>query len=132
MLLKSVNQNGKVFHGSGGTKLQVFFKTGKLAKQFNSDRELKRAHGDRQADLIRECLDDLEAVECLADMWSLPQHRCHQLAENLKGVFSLDLVHPYRLLFRPADDPLPLLEDGGIDLANVKSVEILGVENTHG
>lgn len=112
--------------------MQLFFKTGKLAKQFNSDRELKRVHGDRQAALIRECFDDLEAVECLADMWLLPQHRCHQLAGNLKGVFSLDLVHPYRLLFRPADDPLPLLEDRGIDLAKVESVEILRAENTHG
>jgi plasmid maintenance system killer protein len=112
--------------------LELFFKTGKLAKRCNSNKELKRAHGDRQAELIRECLDDLEAVECLADMWTLPQHRCHQLTGNLKGVFSLDLVHPYRLLFRPADSPPPQLEDGGIDLVQVRSVEILGVENTHG
>ncbi len=112
--------------------MQLFFKTGKLAKQFNSDGELKRAHGDRQAKLIRECLDDLQAVECLADMWTLPQHRCHQLTGNLKGVFSLDLVHPYRLLFKPTDSPLLRLEDGGIDLGQVRSVEILGVENTHG
>lgn len=110
----------------------MFFKSSKLAKQFNSDRELKRAHGDRQADRIRECLDDLEAVECLADMGKLPQHRCHPLTGNLKGVFSLDLVHPYRLLFRPADSPMSQLDDGAIDLARVVSVEILGVENTHG
>ena len=89
-------------------------------------------YGDRRAELIRECLDDLEAVECLADIWALPQHRCHQLKENLRGIFSLDLVHPYRLLFRPADSPLPQFEDGGIDLARVRSVEVLGVENTHG
>jgi len=112
--------------------LQVYYKSNKLAKVFDSEKELKRAHGERQAELIRECLDDLEAVECLADMWRLPQHRCHQLSENLKGVFSLDLVHPYRLLFKPADEPVPSLSDGGIDLSGVTAVEILGVENTHG
>jgi len=114
--------------------VEVSFKSQKLARVFNSDRELKRAYGQRQADLIRECLDDLEAVECLADMWTLPQHRhrCHQLAENLRGVFSLDLEHPYRLLFVPANVPVPRLDDDGIDLARVTAVEVRGVENTHG
>ena len=112
--------------------MEVFFKTKKLAKVFNSDKELKKAHGARNANLIRICLDDLEAADCLSDMRKLPQHRFHGLTANRKGVFSLDVEDPYRLLLVPAHDPVPRLADGGIDEARVTSVEVQGIENTHG
>ena len=96
--------------------MEVAFRTRKLSKLFNSDTELRKVHGQRMADLIRECLDDLEAIACLGDMSKLPHHRCHPLTGNLKGAFSLDLEHPHRLLFAPDHEPLPRLPDGGIDL----------------
>ena len=113
--------------------MEVFFKTKKLAKLFNSDRELRRAYGARNADLIRECLDDLGAAERLVDMRALPQHkhRLHQLTGNLKGTFSLDVEHPCRLLFLPDHDPVPRLADGGIDEAEVTAVEVQGIRDTH-
>jgi proteic killer suppression protein len=43
----------------------------------------------------------------------------------------VDLEHPYRLLFIPADDPIPYREDKGIDLALVKEIEIIDIEDTH-
>jgi len=112
--------------------LAVFFKTKKLAKVLNSDKELKKAHGARNASLIRGCLDDLAAAACLADMRKLPHHRLHELKANLKGVFSLDVEDPYRLLLVPDHDPVPRLADGGIDEAEVTAVEVQGIENTHG
>lgn len=112
--------------------MDVSFRTHKLQKLFNSDRELKKAHGQRMAKLMRECLDDLCAIERLLDIERLPQHRCHELKGNKKGVFSLDLEHPYRLLFVPDHDPVPELEAGGIDWALVTAVVIDGVEDTHG
>jgi len=42
--------------------------------------------------------------------------RCHELHGNLDGVLSLDLEHPYRLLFEPTEPP-PRLPDGGLDQA---------------
>ena len=112
--------------------VEVYFKTKKLAKVLNSDKELQRANGARNASLIRGCLDDLRAVECLADMRTLPQHRFHELTGNLKGVFSLDIEHPYRLLVTPDHDPVPRLADGGIDERRVTAVEVRGIEDTHG
>ncbi len=112
--------------------MDVSFKTNGLAKVFNSDKELKKKHGARNAGLIRECLDDLAAAECLADMRTLPHHRMHQLTGNLKGVFSLDVEHPYRLLFTPDHCPVPRLADGGIDETLVTAVEVQGIGNTHG
>ncbi len=58
--------------------------------------------------------------------------RCHELIGNRAGQLSLDLDHPYRLIFEPADEPIPQKDDGGLDWTMVTSVVIIGVEDTHG
>jgi proteic killer suppression protein len=57
--------------------------------------------------------------------------RCHELIGDRSGQLSLDLDHPWRLIFIPADVPPALKPDGGIDWQNVKIVEIRGIEDTH-
>ena len=57
--------------------------------------------------------------------------RCHPLKGELKGLWSADLDHPYRLIFEPADDPLPHSEDGGLVLNRVYEVRIASVNDTH-
>ncbi len=57
--------------------------------------------------------------------------RCHELGGDRVGQFSVDLDHPYRLLFIPADEPVPYREDGGIDLERVKEIEIIEIADTH-
>ena len=44
---------------------------------------------------------------------------------------SANLDHPYRLIFRPAEEPVPVKEDGGLDWARVTAVVIIGIEDTH-
>jgi proteic killer suppression protein len=56
----------------------------------------------------------------------------HELKGNRKGQLSLDLDHPYRLIFIPDHDPVPSTEDGGMDWGRVTAVKILGIEDTHG
>jgi proteic killer suppression protein len=43
---------------------------------------------------------------------------------------SLDLDHPYRLLFRPVDD-LPPGPGGGLDWSTVSAVVVVGIVDTH-
>ena len=59
-----------------------------------------------------------------------PERR-HELSGKRKGTFAVDLKHPFRLLFRPNHDPVPLKEDGGIELKLITSIEIIGVEDNH-
>ncbi len=47
------------------------------------------------------------------------------------GQLSLDLDHPYRLIFEPNHDPRPLRAEGDLDWSLVTSVRINGVEDTH-
>jgi proteic killer suppression protein len=73
----------------------------------------------------------LRAARNLAGVPIVPPFRRHQLKGNRKEYFAVDVKHPYRLIFRPANDPLPKLEDGGIDLKAVTQIEIIGVEDYH-
>ena len=112
--------------------MDIIFKTKKLDKQCNSQALLVRTYGSQCANLIRRRLDELGAANSLAEIRYLPQARCHELKGNHAGKLSVDLAHPYRLLFRPSNEPTPQKADGGIDWAGVSAVEIIGVEDTHG
>jgi proteic killer suppression protein len=111
--------------------MDILFKKSKLQKICNNYQLLQREFGDRQASLIRRRLDELYAAETLADIGHLPPARCHELTGDRKGQFSVDIHHPYRLLFSPANEPVPTRSDGGIDRSRVTTIVILGVEDTH-
>ena len=73
----------------------------------------------------------MDVAASLAVLRTLPGHRCHELTGDLKGTISVDLDHPYRLLFEPDHDPRPLKPDGGLDWTAVTRIRILRVEDTH-
>ncbi len=79
---------------------------------------------------LQQRLMELSAAETLENVSHLPPPRCHELI-NQGGVFSVDLLHPYRLLFVPANEPIPLKSDGGIDQALVTEIEIIAIQDTH-
>ena len=112
-------------------ELDILFKSTLLEKDLSEDKRLRRRFGPVQAKLIRRRLDELRAADGLADMRTIPQTRCHELTGNRKGQLSVDLKHPYRLLFRPVNEPVPTKPDGGLDWGRVTEIEILGVEDTH-
>lgn len=111
--------------------MEVLFKTAKLQKMSNSEELLKREYGAENGRLIMHRLSVLLAANSLADVPSERPDRCHQLKGRKKGQFAVDLKHPYRLVFEPADDPLPRREDGGLDLARITAVCILRIEDYH-
>jgi plasmid maintenance system killer protein len=109
--------------------LEVSFDDPDLAETFGNERELRKRHGVVRAKKIKQRMDDLKAAETLAVMRSLPG-RCHELHGDRAGQLSLDLDHPYRLLFRAVGnlDPGP---GGGLDWLAVRAVVVIGIEDTH-
>lgn len=57
---------------------------------------------------------------------------CHQLHTDRDEEFAVDLWGPYRLIFEPDHDPVPRLDDGGIDTTNVTHIRIKEVDDYHG
>ncbi len=111
--------------------MDIFFHTRKLQKQCSQDSNMRKTWGENRSKKLRRRLDDLKAAGNLEVMRMLPG-RCHELHGDRKGTLSLDLDGQFRLLFKPADEPVPILEDGGLDWKKIRSICILEVgEDTH-
>ncbi len=115
--------------------MDIYFNNKKTGKEFNESAQLERTHGTVRAKKIRLRMTALRAAESLHDFWppmSGPQ-RCHELTEGKRsGQLSVDLDHPYRLIFVPAHDPPPRREDGGLDWKRVTAITIIEIADTHG
>lgn len=110
--------------------MEIVFGGTKIRKVCSSQSEMVRAFGAERAKRLQRRLDDLAAAPTLADMRGLPG-RCHELREDRAGQLSLDLDGPYRLIFRPSHEPVPVKTDGGLDWGGVTVVCILEVTDTH-
>jgi proteic killer suppression protein len=114
--------------------LDISFKNKKLEKEFNEGKRLEKVHGSLRAKKIRLRMAGLRAALSLMDFWppmSGPS-RCHELTQGKrKGRISVDLDHPYRLIFEPNHTPDPARSDGGLDWQQVTAITIIGVEDTH-
>jgi proteic killer suppression protein len=114
--------------------LDISFKNTKLEKQFNEGKRLDKIHGSQRANKIRIRMKELRAAVNLMVFWppkSGPS-RCHELTEGERnGQISVDLDHPYRLIFVPDHHPIPKKSDGGLDWSLVTAIKIIGVEDTH-
>lgn len=100
-----------------------------LEETCTREKELRKKHGMMRAKKIQQRLKELQGAESLADMRYLPG-RCHELTGNRAGQLSLDLDHPYRLLFRPTEEIEPG-PGGGLDWAKVTAVTVISVTDTH-
>lgn len=109
----------------------ILFKTAKLEKECNNENLMLRRFGTNRARLLKRRLTELAAANALEDLRNLPQARCHELKGNLKGCLSVDLDHPYRLVFEQANNPVPKKPDGGLDWTKVTAIRIIGLEDTH-
>jgi plasmid maintenance system killer protein len=114
--------------------LDISFKSKKLEKEFNEEKSLNKIHGAKRAKKIRIRMAEFRSATSLMDFWPPKSGpgRCHELTQGKrKEQLSVDLDHPYRLIFIPDHDPIPKREDGSLDWSQVTAINILGVENTH-
>jgi proteic killer suppression protein len=111
--------------------MEITFRNKKLQKTCSSQKEAVLAYGTARAKRLMQRLLELQAASNLSQIPRTPPPRCHELTGDLKGKLSVDLEHPWRLLFVPAHDPAPRKPDGGLDWSQVTAVEIVGVADTH-
>lgn len=113
--------------------MEIRFAARKLEKECNEQRLLKRKHGERRAKLIANRLAVLRESKALSDIGPPYRgpYRCHELTGDRRGQLSIDLDHPYRLLFVPDHDPAPQREEGGLDWRKVTAIVIVEIADTH-
>jgi plasmid maintenance system killer protein len=111
--------------------LEVSFSSSALDKRLGSDKSRRREFGDEVARRLARRLNELHAASTLEAMRSMPG-RCHELRENRAGQLAVDVATNLRLVFEPADEPLPAKNDGGLDWSRVRAVRIREVVDYHG
>lgn len=111
--------------------MDILFQDRKLEKLCNDQSLLVRKYGPIRAKILRRRIGEFRAAETLEVMRSLPQVRCHELKGNRAGTLAVDLDHPFRLIFEPANNPIPRKPDGGLDWTKVTAIRVLSVEDYH-
>ena len=111
--------------------MEIYFKTTKLRKQLTTAKTMVATLGPKRAKLLQQRLSEIEASPNLHVLSRLPGPRLHPLKGNRRGQMSVDLNHPYRLLFVPDHDPVPELPSGGTDLLAITKVMIIEIADTH-
>lgn len=88
---------------------------------YKSENGLKAKHGERMARKINARIVELEVAK---NPQGLPQNaRFHQHNGERSGLFSIDLVHPFRLIVRPTCTYK--------NYVDITSVEIYEIFNPH-
>jgi plasmid maintenance system killer protein len=110
--------------------VELFVSQQRMAKLCNSEKALVRRFGHEQALRIQQRLSELRAATCLEDLRFAPG-RCHELIGNRSGEVSIDLHHPYRLIFIATDRKAATRADGGLDWTAVTDVTVIEIIDTH-
>ena len=111
--------------------MEISFRTRKLQKMCNSKKDMQKDLGTRNAEQLAQRINELKAADTLADMRCLPAARCHELKQDRKGQFAVDLVHPKRLVFVHDHDPVPAKDDGGLDWTQITRILVVEITDYH-
>ena len=113
--------------------MEILFRRSREHKLCVHRKTAARELGKPNAEKLEVRLATLAASANLAQFRrDFPEARCHALTGDWRGCFAVDLHGTWRLVFRPAHDPMPVTADGGIALAAVTSIEIVEVVDYHG
>jgi len=113
--------------------VDILFKRKKDKEICNNDTLLRKEFkgNPRRCKQIRARLDEFIDADNLEVMRFIPMAHCHELKGNRKGQLAVRLDHGYRMVFEPANEPLPRKSDGGLDWTHVTSVRILRISEDY-
>lgn len=90
---------------------------------------MKKKLGNELASKLRARLSDLEASLNVSE---LVAGRPHPLDYDRKGQFAIDLNNMVRLIFEPANEPIPKCLDETVDWKKVTMIRIVYIGDYHG
>ena len=95
-----------------------------------TDKGLAKSYGTL-AKKIKRRITQLTEAENLEIISKISVLRLHQHIGKGKGIWSIDIQENWRILFKLNHDPIPTLEDGGVDLKAITIISIESVEDPH-
>ena len=79
--------------------MDITYRNRKMEKVCTDAKTAEKTYGREMADKIHQRIDEITAADTVEMMIKYHIGRCHPLAQNRKGQYAVDLVHPYRLVF---------------------------------
>lgn len=116
---------------TSGAIIEIQWFDRKLERTCASDRLGQKAFGQARWRKLKVRLALLDSAATLADLRAAPGH-WHALGADRVGQWSTSLDGNFRLVFEPANEPLPVLPDGGLDPSRVTKIRIIEVVDYHG
>ena len=110
--------------------MDISFDDKKLEQYANNDRLGLKKLGKIRFKKYKQRLDQLKASHSLEDVRHQPG-RFHELVGDRKGQWACDLDQPFRLIFEPQENPIPVNDDGNYVWVEIKGVEIIEIEDYH-
>lgn len=102
----------------------------KLRKILEDENKIRKKYGTKMAEKIMQRIDDMKSAENLEILMKLPGNH-HPLTGDRKGQFACNLVQPYRLIYRPANDTLPIDDNDNLIYSEITIVEIIEIVDYH-
>ena len=84
--------------------LEIHYRTNKLKKVCTNLIFATKEYGIEMADKIHIRIDQIKAADSVSELVRGKIGRCHPLHGDRQGQYSMDLVHPYRLVFIEEDE----------------------------
>lgn len=110
--------------------MEINYKSNKLRKTVETPRDIAANYGTK-AKQVNQRLKEFEAATSLYDISHLPKANLHKLHGDRKGCLAVDISANFRIIFEPDHDPIPLIEDGGLNLKAISKIKILSFEDYH-
>ena len=110
--------------------MKLSYRTNKLEKSLTTDKGLAKTFGT-MAKKTKQRITQLESADNLEDISKLSALRLHPYQGDKKGIWSIDIHKNWRILFEIDQEPIPALEDGGVDLYAITIINIVSVEDPH-
>lgn len=111
--------------------MDIGFADRKVEKALATESARVREYGSAAAHALYRRMTQLHAAPHLGVMRTLPGD-CHELKGDRAGQLAVDITKGLRLVFRPAEDPPPVKDDGGLDWDTVTAITIVEVTDYHG
>ena len=111
--------------------LKISYRTKKLEKTLNSEKQLQRMYGPTLAQKIISRLSLLRVVDNLGEVPTDRPFRLHKLTGDRKGRFAIDLDRRRRLIIAPSENSISKKSDLIIEKSSVVSVMIIEIIDYH-
>jgi proteic killer suppression protein len=110
--------------------MEISYANSRIRKICTDDKVARKELGKEGARILGKRLEQMLGAESLEDL-RIAAGGWHELKGDRKGQLACSLQGPKRLVFTPANDPLPTKPDGGLDWSEVIAVMNLEIVDYH-